>query len=155
VKSSLILAVLFVAVAVPATGQTTLTITANTLSAFSLTSDPTSSQTLNITTTVGGFFLFIPQVGVCAYMSQSMQGTGGNSGIIGNTSVQLNNTSIVTGATNCGVATAASVASHASGFCFCGSKTYNDTATVRIASYSATLPADTYTGTINLVATAQ
>jgi len=139
---------------VPAMGQT-LSISANTLSTFSLTNDPTSTQTLTVTTTVGGFFLIIPQTTVCAYMTQPMTGSPSNSGTIANTSVQLNLTSIVTGATNCGVATAYQIANHNSAFCFCASKTYSDSATVRIAGFSTTLEADTYKGTITLIATAQ
>jgi hypothetical protein len=138
----------------PAWAQS-LTISASMLSTFPLTSDPTSTQTLTVTTTVGGFLLVIPQTSVCAYMTQSMKGTGTNTTSIPDTSVQLNSTSIVTGGTNCGVATAFQIASHASAFCFCASKEYTDSATVRIAGYPTTLEADTYTGTITLVATAQ
>lgn len=140
--------------ALPAAAQS-LTISANTLSNFALTSDPTSTQTLSVTSTVSGFLFIIPQVSVCAYMTQPMKGAASNPSSIADTSVQLNSTSIVTGATNCGVATAFPIASHASAFCFCATKTYTDSATVRIASYPATLEADTYTGTINLIATAQ
>jgi len=139
----------------PTLAQQSLTISANTLSTFALTSDPTSTQTLSVTTTVSGFLFVIPQVGVCAYMTQPLKGAAANPSSIANTSIQLNNTSIVAAGTNCGVATAYQITNHASAFCFCGTKTYTDSATVRIAGYSATLEADTYTGTINLIGLAQ
>lgn len=139
---------------VGAFGQT-LTISSNTLTAFQLTTNPTSSQTLTVTTVVGGFFFAIPQTSVCAYMTQNMNGSAGNTTSIPDSSVQMNNTSIMTGSSNCGVTNAYQIANHASAFCFCTSKTYNDSATVRIASYPTTLEADTYTGTITLVAVAQ
>lgn len=88
-------------------------------------------------------------------MTQNMKGTGSNTTSIPDTAVQLNSTSIVTGGTNCGVATAFQIATHASAFCLCTSKAYTDSATVRISGYPTTLEADTYTGTITLVATAQ
>jgi len=88
-------------------------------------------------------------------MTQNMKGSAGNSSSIPYSSIQLNNTSIVTGSTNCGVVSAFQIANHAAGFCFCTSKTYTDTAGVRIAGYPTTLEADTYTGTITLIATAQ
>jgi len=145
---------LVVAVALPAMGQT-LSLSASSLSTFPLTSDPTTTQTLTVTTNVGGFFLVIPQTTVCAYMTANMAGKPGNTGSIPDTSVQMNSTSIVTGSTNCGVATAYQIANHAGAFCFCGTKTYTDSVTVRIAGYPTTLEADTYTGTITLIATAQ
>jgi hypothetical protein len=149
-------AVMMVALAaLPASAQTTLSLSASTLSTFSLTSDPTATQTLTVNTTVGGFVLFIPQTSLCAYMTQNMKGSTGNSTSIPYSSVQLNNTSIVTASTNCGVVNAYQIANHAAGFCLCTSKTYTDSASVRIAGYPTTLEADTYTGTIVLIATAQ
>ena len=149
-----VFAVVVLLSSVAAFGQT-LTISANTLTTFALTSDPTSSQTLTVTTVVGGFFFTIPQTSVCAYMTQNLKGSTGNTTSIPDTSVQLNNTSIMTGTTNCGVTNAYQIANHASAFCFCTSKTYTDSATVRIASYPTTLEADTYTGTITIVGVAQ
>jgi len=153
VKSVLIVVVILLG-SLASFGQT-LSLSASTLTTFQLTSDPTSAQTLSVTTVVGGFFFVIPQVNLCAYMTQNMNGAAGNTTSIPDSSVQLNNTSIVTGTSNCSVTNAYQIANHASALCFCTTKTYNDSATVRIASYPANLEADTYTGTITLVAVAQ
>lgn len=136
----------------PVTAQSSLTISStNVLSAFPLTSDPTSQQSLGILTS------WTSQVGppltasVCVYMNNPMQGSAGNSSTIAASSIRVNNVSIVTGSTNCGIPTATLVWTGR----IHGTGSQSNSINLNIASYSASLPPDTYTGTINLVVSAQ
>ena len=139
------------ALGVPQASAQTLSIAAtNTLTAFALNRDPTLSQTLNVRTSWNtGFAL---SVQVCVYMSSPLAGTGGNAVTIPASTVRVNGTSIVTGSTNCGVPTATQVARQ---YLLFGSSSRTDALTIDMSSYSAALPPDTYTGTINLVAVMQ
>ncbi len=85
-------------------------------------------------------------------MSGPMTGSNGNTEKIPASSVTANGSSIITGATNCGIAGAFVVVNSAQ---IKGRSSRTDTMTLSIASYSANLPPDTYTGTINIVATTQ
>ena len=124
--------------------------TTNTLSTIPLTTNPTPSQVLNVRTSwTTGFSL---SVTVCVYMSAPLSGTGTNVVTIPASTVRVNGTSIVTAATNCGVPTSTQVARQ---FFLFGSGSRTDALTIDINGYSAALPPDTYTGTINLVATIQ
>jgi hypothetical protein len=124
--------------------------TTNTLSTIPLTTNPTPAQVLNVRTSwTTGFSL---SVTVCVYMSAPLAGTPGNAVTIPASSVRVNGTSIVTGATNCGVPTATQIARQ---YFLFGSSSRTDALTIDISSYSAALPPDTYTGTINLVAVIQ
>ena len=146
--SVLVLAMLFVMPQAPA--QSLSIGTTNTLTAFSLDRNPTLPQTLNVRTSWNtGFAL---SVQVCVYMSSPMAGTGGNAVTIPASTVRVNGTSIVTGSTNCGVPTATQIARQ--WFLF-GSSSRTDALTIDMSSFSAALPPDTYTGTINLVAVMQ
>lgn len=147
----LLLASMAVLVCVASVTAQTLSIgTTNTLSTIPLTTNPTPSQVLNVRTSwTTGFSL---SVTVCVYMSAPLSGTGTNAVTIPASTVRVNGTSIVTGATNCGVPTATQVARQ---FFLFGSSSRTDALTIDISGYSAALPPDTYTGTINLVATIQ
>jgi hypothetical protein len=125
--------------------------TTNTLGSFTLDRQPTTSQNLSVRTSWTN--LFFRTVTVCVYMSGPMTGTGANLSTITASSVRVNGTSIVTGSTNCGVPSATKVGSQNVILGFSGSRT--DTLTIDLNSFSAALPPDTYTGTINLVATTQ
>jgi hypothetical protein len=122
----------------------------NTLTTIPLTTNPTPSQVLNVRTswTTG----FSVQLTVCVYMTAPLSGTPGNAVTIPASTVRVNGTSIVTGNTNCGVPTATQIARQ---FFLFGSSSRTDALTIDMASYSAALPPDTYTGTINLVAVIQ
>jgi len=135
----------------PSAKAQTLSIAAtNTLTAFALNRDPTLSQTLNVRTSWNtGFAL---SVQVCVYISAPLSGTGGNAVTIPASTVRVNGTSIVTGSTNCGVPTATQIARQ---YFLFGSSSRTDALTIDMSSYSASLPPDTYTGTINLVAVMQ
>lgn len=145
-------AVFVISVCVSSLQAQTLSIgTTNTLGTFALDRQPTLSQSLGVRTSWTNMFL--KTVTVCVYMSAPMTGTGGNPATIPASSVRVGGTSIVTGSTNCGVPTATKVASQFLLLSFNDSRT--DTLTIDLNSYSAALPPDTYTGTINLVATTQ
>ncbi len=129
----------------------TLSIAAtNTLTTIPLTTNPTPSQVLNVRTSwTTGFSI---QLTVCVYMTSPLAGTGTNVVTIPASTVRVNGTSIVTGATNCGVPTATQIARQ---FFLFGTSSRTDALTIDINGYSAALPPDTYTGTINLVAVIQ
>ena len=148
---SLLVAVVAISFGVPKAEAQSLSIgTTNTLTAFSLDRNPTLSQTLSVRTSWNtGFAL---SVQVCVYMGSPMAGTGGNAVTIPASTVRVNGTSIVTGSTNCGVPTATLLARQ---FFLFGSSSRTDALTIDMSSFSAALPPDTYTGTINLVAVMQ
>jgi hypothetical protein len=147
----MVIAAMVSALVTSAVAQSSLTIaTTNTLSAFSLTSDPTASQTLNVRTSWSVFFGY--NLTVCVYMNAPMTGTAGNVATIPASSVRVNQASIVKAGTNCGVPTATLIGTKS---WWLGSGSMSNAIAIDIASYSASLPPDTYTGTINLVATAQ
>lgn len=136
-----------------------LTVSATTsLPQFQLTADPTPASPLSVRASWSGFYGLFNQltVSVCVYMSAPMSGTGVNTDTIPASAVQVNGSSIVTGTTNCGVPGAALVGSEAHNcFITCGGSPDDYNVNVRLAGYSPALSADTYTGTINLIAQAQ
>jgi hypothetical protein len=137
----------------------TLSVSATTsLPQFQLTADPTPASPLTVRASWSGFYGLFNQltVSVCVYMSAPMSGTGVNTDTIPASAVQVNGSSMVTGTTNCGVPGAALVGSEAHNcFITCGGSPDDYNVNVRLAGYSPALSADTYTGTINLIAQAQ
>jgi hypothetical protein len=124
--------------------------TANPLNTFTLGPDPTDSQVLNVRTS---WSAKIPgHVSICIYMSGPLTGSPGNSATIAASSVRVNGSSIVTGNSNCGVPDAVQIARPVTSS---GPGSRTDQLTILLASYSAALPPDTYTGALNLVATTQ
>lgn len=115
---------------------------------FALNQDPTSSQTLTINSS--GRFLFWRTVRVCVYMTAPLTGTVGNPDNIPYSDVQVNGSSIVSGANNCGIQNATLVSATNTGLGFQWSRT--DSISMRIAGYPSALSPDTYGGTINLIA---
>ena len=136
--------------ALPAMGQTLTVAPTNTLSTFALTSNPTTAQTLNVRTAWSGALSWGLQV--CVYMSAPMSGSPGNGTTIPASSVRVDGVSIVTATTNCGVPTATQIWSK---FIVLGSGNHTEAITIDLNSYPANLEADTYNGTINLVAVLQ
>jgi hypothetical protein len=152
VKQLLIIAVMWCMAAIPVAAQGSLSIsTTNVLNAFALTTDPTPQQALNILTSWQSLTGPPVTASVCVYMSNPMAGSAGNSATISASSVRVNGVSIVTGTTNCGVPGVTLVWSGRAH----GTNSQTNSISINIGSYPASLPADTYTGTINLVATAQ
>jgi hypothetical protein len=139
-------------------GQSLTVSATNSLPQFQLIGDPTPSSPLTVRASWTGFYGFFNQltVSVCAFMSMPMSGTGSNTDSIPASAVQVNGVSIVSGGTNCGVPAALLLGSQAHACFFtCGGSPDDYTVNVRLAGYSPALSADTYTGTINLIAQAQ
>ena len=156
--------VLLAAVAAPvAHAQDSLSIgVQSTLPTFQLVSNPTATNNLvvlanwNITTT------WFAHLSTCVYMTSPMSGTGNNTDTIPASAVQVNGTSIVTGAPNCGIPSAFPVVTNSFIWILGGSpstRTQNgsrsDTLGISISGYPSNLEPDTYTGTINLIASVQ
>ncbi|HLH08303.1 MAG TPA: hypothetical protein VKW78_13780 [Terriglobales bacterium] len=155
------------AAALSAHAQATLTISAPAaLPQFQLTSITTATNNLVIQTNwnfpFGSSHWWSANLSICVYMSLPMTGTGTNTDTIPATAVQVNGSSIVTGGTNCGVPNAYPVVTNSalsffgkapSGTTQHGSR--SDTLGISISGYPANLESDTYTGTINLIATVQ
>jgi hypothetical protein len=148
VYAAVFVAVLSFALTTPAHAQA-LSISANDLT-FWLTQDPTASQTLTIITTWQR--ASSNQLNVCLYMTAPLVGTGTNTATIAASSVQVNGTAlgVGNGKPQCGVHGAQLIS--VTNVSNSGSRT--DTPSVRIANYPTTLPVDTYTGQISLVAIA-
>lgn len=156
--------VLLLAALAPALEAQTLSIgVQSTLPAFSLVSNPTATNNLVVLTSWNFPVLsgqwFSASFSMCVYMTSPMAGTGNNTDTIPATAVQVNGSSIVTGGTNCGTPSAFLVSSWSTSWlkaCPSGPNcSRSDTAGIRISGYPSSLEPDTYTGTINLIATVQ
>jgi hypothetical protein len=159
--------VMLVGVVAPIQAQSTLTIAApSAIPTFQLdntgttaTNNLTASTNWNFGVSSGHFFS--AQLSICLSMTAPMKGTGTNTDTISQNLVRVNGSSIVTGGTNCGVATAYQVVTV--DLSWLGNspsnRTYNgsrsDTVGISISGYPANLESDTYTGTINLIASVQ
>lgn len=143
----------------------------STLPSFQLNSGPTTTQSLTVLSNWDFPFLSghwtSGNVSVCVYMSSPMKGTGNNTDTIPAGAVRVtpnggSPSSIVTGSTNCGVASAYPVVTNV-GISLFGltpeTRTQNgyrqDTVGISISGYPSNLEPDTYTGTINLILTVQ
>jgi hypothetical protein len=85
-------------------------------------------------------------------MTSPMTGSPGNGTSIPTSSVRVDGVSIVTASTNCGIPTATQIWSK---FLVFGSGNHTEALTIDLNAYPANLEADTYNGTINLVAVLQ
>lgn len=148
-KTALTLLVLIVAIDRPAWSQVLSVTVTNSMSSFSLTSDPTPTQPLTVRTDWNR--TFSTSLSLCAYMSSPMNGTGTNTDTIPQSSIQFNGTSITSNTVSCGTTNGRQLWS--SLFVF-GSGSRDYTANVSLGGYPSALSPDTYTGTITFVATA-
>jgi hypothetical protein len=155
--------VLVVSAALSAHAQDTLSIGAQSaLPTFQLTSNPTSTSNLVVLTNWNFTTTNSAHLSVCVYMAAPMTGTGNNTDAIPASAVQVNGSSIITGGTSCGVATAFPVVTGSHIWINGGTpstRIWNgnrqDTLGISISGYPANLESDTYTGTINLIASVQ
>lgn len=132
----------------------------NSLPTFQLTADPTPESPLTVRANWIGSDRPTGQwiVAVCVSMNAPMVGTGSNTDTIPASAVQVNGTSIVSGATNCGFPNARLIGSkkhHCNPAQGCIGFPDEYTVNIRLAGYSPSLLPDAYTGTINLIAEAQ
>jgi hypothetical protein len=125
-----------------------LRISATQMPTIQLVQDPTPAQALTISTS-WGWLTGDANVNVCVSMTAPMRGTGTNTDTIPQGNVLVNGKSIVSGATNCGIANATLVGTGAVSWLVPGSRT--DTPSVQIKGHGSISP-DTYTGTITLYA---
>jgi hypothetical protein len=124
-----------------------LRISATPMARFSLNANPTAPQTLTVFSE-WGWLSGDSTVNVCVSMTAPLRGTGTNTDTIPQANVQVNNLSIVSGSTKCGIVNATQIGSGTMSTFLPGNRT--DTPSIRISGYSSTLAPDTYTGTITL-----
>ena len=133
----------------------------STLPTFQLISNPTATNNLVVLTNWNFPTTLLAHLSTCVYMTLPMSGTGNNTDTIPASAVQVNGSSIVTGSTNCGIPSATPIVTNSviwilgtgSSGTRNGSRT--DTLGISISGYPNNLEPDTYTGTINLVASVQ
>ncbi|MGE0407159.1 MAG: hypothetical protein AB7O65_12750 [Candidatus Korobacteraceae bacterium] len=139
-----------------------MTITAlGTLPVFNLSGTTTANTGIRIRSDWNLPQAFIGRVDVCVFMLSAMTGTGTNHDSIPASSVIVNNGSIVSGTTSCGIANARQLSSQII-FPNLGQSPKNrtvngwteDSLTVRLQGYPAALSPDMYTGVINLIVSA-
>jgi hypothetical protein len=131
------------------------------LPVFNLTGDTTPNSSITIRSDWNLPQAFIGRVDVCVFMSNGMTGTGTNEDSIPANSVIVNNSSIVSGTTACGVANARQLSTQII-FPNLGQSPKHrtiqgwteDSMTVRLQGYPAALSPDMYTGVINLIVSA-
>ena len=132
----------------PAAAQTlTVTVTGPAQS-YSLASNPTPTQPMTIVTRWSWLW---QTVHVCAYMMAPLGGSAGNPDTIPTNTVQVNGNPIA-GPGGCGVGNARPISTWTNGFLAGFGGTHTDATNVRLSGFSATLEADTYRGTIYVVA---
>lgn len=161
----MVVALLILLAGVTAHAQDTLSIgVQSTLPAFQLVSNPNTTATNNLVVlTIWNFpSMNSAHLSICLFMTAPMTGTGNNTDTIPASAVRVNGSSIVTGGTSCGVAAAFPVVTGSHIWINGGTlstQIWNghrqDTLGISISGYPANLEADTYTGTINLIASVQ
>ncbi len=134
----------------------------STLPTFQLVSNPTATNNLVVLTNWNFPTTLLAHLSTCVYMTLPMSGTGNNTDTIPASAVQVNNSSIVTGSTNCGIPSSTAVVTNSLIWVLGGSpssRTQNgsrtDTLGISISGYPSNLEPDTYTGTISLIASVQ
>ncbi len=134
----------------------------STLPTFQLVSNPTATNNLVVLTNWNFPTTLLAHLSTCVYMTSPMSGTGNNTDTIPASAVQVNNSSIVTGSTNCGIPSSTAIVTNSLIWVLGGSassRTQNgsrtDTLGISISGYPSTLEPDRYTGTINLIASVQ